>query len=87
MVGELFHARVEARKILAQLGQFVLDDVYLAARFDVLDDRTRGVQHRHQRGRRDDPHAAAHGVLDQIGVVSVNLGKHRFGGQKHHRTV
>src|SRR5258708_7945844 len=57
VIGELLHALVETLEIDAELSKLLLDDVDMPARFHVLQHRARGVQHRHQRGRRDDPPA------------------------------
>ena len=83
MVGEFLHAAVEQREILAQFGQLFLDDMHLLTGFRILEHRTRRVQHRHQRGRRDDPDALPVGILHQVAMVGVNLGEHRFRRQEH----
>jgi cyclic pyranopterin phosphate synthase len=56
------HALVEAREILGELAQGVLDDVDLLAGLDVLQHRPGGVEHRHQGRRRDDPYPPLLGV-------------------------
>jgi len=43
----------------------------MPARLHVLQHSARGVQHRHQRRRRDDPHAPDDRVLDDLGMVSM----------------
>src|SRR3990170_8132180 len=41
---EPLHPLVEPPEIAAELAEFVLDDMYLLARFDILEHRTRGIE-------------------------------------------
>ena len=84
VIGQLAHALVEASKLLAELGQLVLDDMHLAPRLDVLDDRACRIEHRHHGRGRDDPHVTLHGVVDDLPMVRMDLREHRFGGNEHH---
>lgn len=85
--GEFPHTLVKATKILAQLAELILDDMHLLARLHIFHHRARGVQHGHQRGRRDDPHAPLHRVIHEVGMMRVDFGEHGFGGDEHHRAV
>ena len=84
-VPPVFHALVE-RPSLPSF-KLILDDVHLLARLDILHHRARGVQHRHQRGRRHHPHPPLHRIIHHIGMMRVDLGEHRFGGNEHYRAV
>ena len=63
MPGQFFHSVVKARKVLRQFAQLILDHMRHAPCFGVAQYCTHGVQNRHQRSRRRNPHALALRVL------------------------
>ena len=65
----------------------MLDDMHLLARFDILQHCARSIQHRHQCRRRDYPYLLLHGVIDHIGLISMDFGKNRLRRDKHHRAI
>src|SRR6266571_5248032 len=78
-------------------GYYKLDQLPCAVRFFVLMIRqpprstlfpyTTLFRSYHQRGRGDDPNAPADRILDDLGMVGMDLGEHGFRRNEHHRAV
>ena len=57
----------------------------LLARLHIPEHRAGGVENRHQGRRRNDPDPTLLRVGDDLGMVGMDLGKHRFCRHEHHR--